>query len=387
MSVSNCEQPSTNLKSLFKPIQLGSIELPNRIWMAPLTRARSDHDQRTQTALHALYYAQRATAGLIVSEATQISQEGIGYAWTPGIHTDAQVESWRLVNEAVHNAGGHIFCQLWHVGAVSHPVFQPNQGQPVSSSVWTPEGEAFVGSYHPDGPMVPFEESRALTLEEIPRLLDDYRHAARQSQAAGFDGIELHAANGYLIDQFLRDSVNQRDDQYGGSIENRVRLLVEVVDALCEVLPPERIGVRLTPIGGPGGSRDSDPVTLYTAAAKAISGKGLAYLHVVRTNSHTGDDSQQVSEAAIKSMRDVFDSAFIINGGFTPEEATEWIDAGHADAVAFGRLFIANPDLVERIGQDADLNEPDQDTFYGGGAEGYVDYPTLRRTTDAMHIK
>jgi N-ethylmaleimide reductase len=384
MSISN-RDPSTNqLQELFQPLQLGSLEISNRILMAPLTRARSDHDHRTQTALHALYYAQRASSGLVISEATQISQEGIGYAWTPGIHTDQQVDSWRLVNDAVHNAGGRIFCQLWHVGAVSHKVFQPDQGQPVSSSSWTPKGEAFVGTYHPDGPLVPFEEARALTLDEIPRVLDDYRHAAGQAKAAGFDGIELHAANGYLIDQFLRDSVNRRDDHYGGSIENRVRLLVEVVDALSEVIPADRIGVRLTPIGGPGGSRDSEPVALYTAAAKAIAGKGLAYLHVVRTNSLTGDDSQEVSEMAIKSMRQAFDSAFIVNGGFTPAEAAEWIAAGDADAVAFGRLFISNPDLVERIAQGAELNQPDDNTFYGGGAEGYVDYPTLSRTNDAM---
>ncbi|QEG24954.1 alkene reductase [Mariniblastus fucicola] len=386
MSTATQSQSQTQIQNpaLFKSIKVGDLTFPNRIFVAPLTRARSDHDQRTQTPLHALYYAQRASSGLIVSEATQISQEGIGYAWTPGIHTDEQVESWKLVNDAIHNAGGHIFCQLWHVGAISHPVFQRDNGQPVSSSVWTPEGQAFVGSYHPDGPQVPHEEARALKMDEIPRILDDYRHAAKQAKAAGFDGIELHAANGYLIDQFLRDSVNQRDDQYGGSIENRVRLLTEVVDALCEVLPANRVGVRLTPIGGPGNSSDSDPMALYTAAAKAISGKGLAYLHVVRANGHTGSDSAELSEQVVKAMRKSFDGTFIANGGFTAEEANEWIENGDADAVAFGRLFISNPDLPERFASGAELNEPDQNTFYGGGAEGYVDYPSLKKTNDAM---
>ncbi|MEM7784319.1 MAG: alkene reductase [Planctomycetota bacterium] len=384
MSLSQSDKTETATDPLLSQLKLSDLKLRNRILMAPLTRARSNHDDRTQTALHALYYAQRASSGLIISEATQISQEGIGYAWTPGIHTDSQVESWKLVNDAVHNAGGYIFCQLWHVGAISHPVFQKDSSQPVSSSVWTPEGNAFVGTYHPDGPQIPHVECRALQTDEIPRILDDYRHAAMQAKAANFDGVEIHAANGYLIDQFLRDSVNRRDDQYGGSIENRIQLLTEVVDAVCKVLPAGRVGVRLTPIGGPGGSSDSDPVTLYTAAAKAISGKGLSYLHVVRANSHVGGSSTELSEQAIKSMRQAFDGIFIANGGFSPVEASQWLIDGHADAVAFGRLFIANPDLPHRIASGKELNEADENTFYGGGAKGYVDYPTAQKTTDSM---
>lgn len=371
---------------LFEPLKVGSLTLPNRIWMAPLTRARSNQADHTQTPLHALYYAQRASAGLIISEATQISQEGQGYAWTPGIFTDAQVESWKVVTDAVHNAGGRIFCQLWHVGAISHPVFQADQAAPVSASVWTPEGKAFVGSYHENGPMVPFTEARALTTDDIQRLLDDYRHAARCAQQAGFDGVELHAANGYLIDQFLRDSVNQRDDQYGGSIENRVRLLLEAVDALLEVLPADRIGVRLSPTGGAGGSQDSDPMATYTHAARALSGKGLAYMHTIRNNNFIGAEQYaSISQETILSMREAFDGIHIANGGFDAAEAEEWIEAGHADAVTFGRPFIANPDLPQRFKEDAPILEPDSKLFYGGGAEGYTDYPTLHKTTDALN--
>lgn len=370
---------------LFEPLKMGDLTLPNRIIMAPLTRARSTYPGHEQTPLHALYYAQHAGAGLIISEATQISQEGQGYAWTPGIFTDEQVESWKLVTDAVHNAGGRIFCQLWHVGAISHSVFQPDGGQPVSSSAHTPEGDAFVGSYHPDGPMVPFEEARALKLEEIPRVIEDYRHAARCAKRAGFDGVELHAANAYLIDQFIRSSVNKRDDQYGGSLENRLRLLVEIVDALREELPAERIGVRLSPVGGAGGSYDDDPETTYVAAAKALSGKGLAYLHVVRPNGHTSQgEDLAFGNSLSKKMREAFGGVFIINGEFEPEEAAKWIADGDADAVAFGRLYLANPDLPERIAAGGPYNEPKPDLFYGGGAEGYVDYPTLKKTETAL---
>lgn len=366
---------------LFGALTMGDLVLKNRVIMAPLTRSRSQYPGNTQTPLHALYYAQRASAGFIVSEATQISQEGQGYAWTPGIHSQEQVENWQLVTDAVHNAGGRIFCQLWHVGAISHEVFQPDGGRPVSSSAFQPDGQAFVGDLHPDGPTVPHPQARALTLEEIERIKDDYKHAAQNARDAGFDGVELHAANGYLIDQFLRRSVNKRDDHYGGSVENRVRLLVEIVDVLLTVLPASRIGVRLTPSGGAGGSYDDDPETLYIAAAKAISGKGLAYLHVVRPNSHGGGDEKVLLACQLmQKMKDAFDGLFIANGGFDVEEAEEWVREGRADAVAFGRLFLANPDLPARIAQDGPYNQPDPDTFYGGGAAGYVDYPTLEKT-------
>jgi len=372
---------------LFDPVEAGAITVKNRVWMAPLTRSRSTGESNEQTPLHALYYAQRAGAGLIVSEATQISQQGQGYAWTPGIFTDEQVESWKLVTDAVHNAGGRIFCQLWHVGAISHPVFQPDGGAPVSSSAWTPEGEAFVGDRHPDGPTVPHEQARALTKDEIAQVLDDYRHAARCAANAGFDGVELHAANGYLIDQFIRSGVNDRTDEYGGNLENRLRLLGEAVDALTEVLPAGRVGVRLTPIGGPGGSSDASPLETYPAAAKLLAGRGLAYLHVVRATDHGGAEGERSEgDKIVLAMREAFDGTFVVNGNLSPEDAARWIADGEADAVAFGRLFIANPDLPERIAQGGPYNEADQDTFYGGTAEGYVDYPALAKVDDPLPL-
>ncbi len=385
MTTIDPEKIEIHHKALFEALQIGDLELPNRILMAPLTRSRSEKAGHTQSPLQALYYAQRASSGLIISEASQISQEGHGYAWTPGIFTEAQLKSWQGVTDAVHNAGGHIFCQLWHVGAVSHPVFQAEGRQPVSASAWTPAGKAFVGDYHPDGPRVDFKQARALRRDEIPRLLKDYQDAARCAKQAGFDGVELHAANGYLIDQFLRDSVNQRDDDYGGSIENRVHLLTEVVDSLIAVLPAERIGVRLSPIGGPGGSKDSAPEKLYPAAAKALSGKGLAYLHVARPNDHTSDGSGRArGEAILADMKAAFDGVFIANGNFDAAEAAEWIREGKADAIAFGRLFLANPDLPQRIREDGPYNAHDPETYYGGGAEGYVDYPSLNKTQDSL---
>ena len=369
---------------LFTTATIGSTILPNRILMAPLTRARSEKNKNTQTPLHALYYAQRAGAGLIISEATQISEEAQGYAYTPGIFTQDQIASWKVVTDAVHNEGGRIYCQLWHVGAISHPVFQPDGGQPVSASDWKPEGEAFVGDHHEDGPQVPFEQARGLRLDEIPRLLDDYRHAAKCAADAGFDGVEVHCANNYLIDQFIRSKTNSRDDQYGGSLENRLRLMEEVVDAVCEVLPNDRVGVRLSPIGGEGGGGDENPGETYPAAAKKLSGKGLAYLHVVRPNSHTADGKDDSADTIVKDMRAAFDGAFIANGNFSPEEAAEWIDAQRADAITFGRLFLANPDLPARIAAGGPYNEPDESTFYGGASDGYTDYPSLQKVEDPL---
>ncbi len=360
---------------LFKELKLGRVTAPNRIVMAPLTRSRSTPKDNLQTDLHAVYYTQRAGAGLIISEATQISQEGQGYVWTPGIFTDAQIEGWKQVTGAVHTAGGHIFCQLWHVGAISHNVFHDGAA-PVSSSVWTPKGDAFVGDLHADGPMVPHPQARALSLEEIPRVIADFRHAAECADKAGFDGVEFHGANGYLIDQFLRSSVNKRDDAYGGSVENRVRLLVEGVDALIDLLGADRVGVRLSPMGGAGGSQDANPEETYVAAAKALSGKGLAYLHVVRS-------ADPENARIVDAMRKAFDGVFIVNGGFKPAEAAQWIEDGRADAVAFGRMYLANPDLPERIAADGPYNEPNPDTFYGGGAEGYTDYPAMNAAAQA----
>ena len=373
----------SNLKhsELFSSLSIGDLTVPNRIVVAPVTRSRSTLSG-LQTPLHALYYAQRASAGFIVTEATQISAEAQGSVHTPCIYTDEQIESWALVTDAVHNAGGRIFCQLLHSGAISHEVFQPDGGKPVSSSPFKPEGKAHVGELIPDE-VVYHPKARELKLDEIPRIIEDYRHAARCAKQAGFDGIELHGANGYLLDQFLRSSVNKRNDAYGGSVENRIRLLVEVVDALREIYPAGHIGVRLSPTGGLGGSWDKDPETLYTSAAKAIAGKGLAYLHVIRPSSRP-DEGKGLEpgegDTVVAKMREAFDGVFVVNGGFDPSEAARWIAENRANAIAFGRLFIANPDLPQRIAADGPYNEPDSETFYGGGAEGYVDYPTLNRT-------
>lgn len=376
---------NSDLSPLFDSVEIGAITVPNRIFMAPLTRARSERLEATQTGLHALYYAQRASAGLIVSEATQISKQGQGYAWTPGIFTDEQVESWKPVTDAVHNEGGRIFCQLWHVGAISHPVFQPDGKQPVSSSVWTPEGQAFVGDRHPDGPQVPFEEARAITTDEIKQVLDDYHNAARCAARAGFDGVELHAANGYLIDQFMRSGVNRREDEYGGSLDNRLRLLGQAIEAILAELPADRVGVRLTPIGGAGGSADENPGETYPAAAQLLAGRGLAYLHTVRATDHGGADEEKgKGDKVIHDMREAFDGAFIANGNFSPELAAEWIGKGHADAIAFGRLFLANPDLPARIAAGGPYNDDDPDTYYGGGMKGYTDYPSLDKVDDPL---
>jgi N-ethylmaleimide reductase len=370
---------------LLSELPLGDLRLPNRVLMAPLTRSRSEAPANTQTPLHALYYAQRASAGLIISEATQISQEGQGYAWTPGIHSEAQEESWRVVTDAVHDAGGRIFCQLWHVGAISHEVLQPGGGAPVSASAWQPKGKAFVGDFHEDGPFVPHPEARELGAEEIGRVVEDYRQAAKKAASAGFDGVEIHAANGYLIDQFLRSSVNRRTDAYGGSLEGRLRFLGEVADAVASELPASRIGVRLSPAGGPGGSYDENPKETYVEAARLLSGRGLAYLHVIRPNDYTAPDAEEnLGEALLDRMREAFGGTFLANGGFTKEEAESWVREGRADGVTFGRAFLANPDLPERFLKDAPLNEADKASYYGGGWKGYTDYPSLRRTGDGL---
>lgn len=362
---------------LFQPGHLGDIRIRNRIIMAPLTRSRSTPDDNLQTDLHATYYAQRASGGLLITEATQISREGQGYAWTPGIFSEAQIDQWQPVTRAVHEAGGKIVCQLWHVGAISHGIFQDGQA-PVSSSAWTPKGEAFVGDLHPDGPTLPHPQARALRLDEIPRLIEDFRHAADCARRAGFDGVEVHAANGYLLDQFLRSSVNKRRDQYGGSVENRVRLLVEVVDAVIPIWGTGRVGVRLSPQGGPGGSYDDDPRTVYTAAARALSGKGLAYLHVVRPGGRIEGEHGSIEAAQLMTeMKAEFGGPFIACGGFSATDAAEWVRDNKADAIAFGRSYLANPDLPERIAQNGPYNGANPATFYGGGAEGYTDYPTL----------
>ncbi|MEM7807526.1 MAG: alkene reductase [Planctomycetota bacterium] len=361
---------------LLRPLKSGRLTFENRVWMAPLTRCRCDVPGNLVTPLHALYYSQRASAGLIISEATQISHEGQGYARAPGIHTDEQVAAWKVVTDAVHVAGGRIFCQLWHVGAISHSIFQPGGGSPVSSSAWHPEGKAYLGDLVPEGERPRHPPARALELDEMPRLLDDYRHAARCADAAGFDGVELHAANGYLIQQFLDPNINKRTDDYGGSVDNRTRLLGEVLDALQDVLEPDRIGVRLSP-----------PVWLdaamveetWLAATDRCAGRGLSYLHVLRTDSFRERAANlEPTSTLFGKMKSAFGGPFVANASFDGPEATEWIKHGYADAIAFGRPFISNPDLPTRLATGSDVSEWDQSTFYGGGAAGYTDYPSLR---------
>ncbi|MDH7640163.1 alkene reductase [Sphingomonas oryzagri] len=355
------------MPTLFDPLQLGAITAPNRIFMAPLTRARATRDH-VPTALQADYYAQRAGAGLIISEATGISREGLGWPFAPGLWTPEQTEAWKPVTEAVHKAGGRIVAQLWHMGRIVHSSFLGG-AQPVSASATTAPGQAHTY----DGKQ-PYDEARPLALAEIPRLLDDYRTAAANAIEAAFDGVQLHAANGYLIDQFLRDNSNFRSDAYGGSIENRIRLLDEVTRAIVDVVGADRTGVRLSPNGDVQGANDSNPQALFTAAAAALSEIGIAFLEMREPQ---GDSSFRPNEVPpiAPAIREVFDGVLVLNSDFTPESAAQTVESGLADAIAFGRPFIANPDLPARIAHDLPLAKPEVATFYSQGPEGYTDYP------------
>lgn len=351
---------------MFSPFMLGDLRLPNRIVMAPLTRSRADRDTLAPRDLNAEYYRQRASAGMIISEATQISQEGQGYAWTPGIYSDAQIEGWRRVTEAVHAEGGLIFIQLWHVGRVSHVALQPGGGAPVAPSAIRANAESFI-----DGGRVPVSAPRALRIEEIPRIVADYRTAAGNAKAAGFDGVEIHGANGYLIDQFLKDGTNRREDAYGGSVENRLLFPLEVVDAVLGVWDRARVGVRLSPVSPANDATDSAPETVFFPLVAALGQRGLAYIHVIEGATGGPRDNRPFDFAALRKS---FSGAYVANNAYTRELAIDALEAGRADLVAFGKAFIANPDLVERLREDAPLNAPDPDTFYGGDSEGYTDY-------------
>lgn len=352
--------------NLFTPLMLGDLSLPNRIVMAPLTRRRAG-EGNVPTVLNVEYYTQRASAGLIITEASQISQQGAGYPATPGIHTDEQVAGWRQVTDAVHAKGGRMFIQLWHVGRISHPSLQPGNALPVAPSAIRPQGEAVTS----EG-MQPFETPHALTLEQIPGVIADYVAAAKRARDAGFDGVEIHSANGYLLDEFLRDGSNTRTDIYGGSIENRMRLLEEVITAVNAVWPAARIGVRLSPENQFNDILDSQPQTTFNAVADMLSRHQLAYLHVLEGNMLGGE--RLVDYTDIKRH---FGGLYMGNNGYTQASAEQALQQGDADMLAFGKLYIANPDLPERFAQGAILNEPDPETFYGGGAAGYTDYPAL----------
>ena len=368
------------MEPLFQPVQVGRYHLRNRIVMAPLTRSRARHPGNVPTALNACYYAQRASAALIISEATQVSMQGQGYAWTPGIHSREQVAGWRLVTEAVHKAGGLIFLQLWHVGRISHPSLQPDGMLPVAPSAIKSEGQAFIENENGQGELAPFVTPRALQIEEMPYLVRQYVHGARNALDAGFDGVEVHAANGYLLDQFLQSSTNRRTDGYGGSVENRLRLLLEVVEAVSEVWQPDRVGVRLSPLGTLNDIHDDDPETTFGTAAARLSDRSLAYLHIVNPAIATLENHAKPEPAPLRMvelMRAKYRGKLIVAGGFDLDAAEDWLRKDRADLIAFGRKFLANPDLPERFRLRAPLNADDRATYYGGGAKGYTDYPSL----------
>ena len=354
---------------LLSPYKLGELELPNRIVMAPLTRQRAGKGN-VPHQLNAEYYVQRATAGLIIAEATQVSPQGQGYPNTPGIHSAEQVAGWRLVTDAVHQHGGRIYLQLWHVGRISHPDFQPDGALPLAPSAIAPKGEAMTL----EG-MKPYVTPRALETWEIPEIVEQYRKGAENALAAGFDGVEVHAANGYLIDQFLRDGANQRTDKYGGSIENRARLLLEVTEAVIGVWGANRVGVRLSPSGTMNDIRDSNPLETFGYAAQALNKFGLAYLHIFEAIE--ADIRHGATVVPTSHLKERFQGTLIVNGGYDKNKGDAVLASGAADLVAFGTLYIANPDLPQRFALNAPLNQPDPTSFYGGGEKGYTDYPAI----------
>ncbi|MES3153459.1 alkene reductase [Sphingomonas faeni] len=362
------------MPSLFDPVTIGAVDAPNRILMAPLTRGRADKDA-VPTDIMVEYYTQRSSAGLIISEATGISREGLGWPFAPGLWTDAQVAAWKPVTDSVHAAGGRIVAQLWHMGRQVHSSVIGTQ--PVSSSATRTEGQAHTFEGKQD-----FEVARPLELNEIPRLLNDYELATRNALAAGFDGVQIHAANGYLIDQFLRDNANLRTDEYGGSIENRIRLLREVAERVISVAGADRTSVRLSPNGESQGVDDSNPEPLFTAAAKMLSDLGIAFLEL-REPGPDGTFGRTDVPKLSPAIRKVFNGVLVVNSDYTTvEEAQAELDSGNADAITFGRTFIANPDLPERLRTGAPLAKDDAKTWYSQGPEGYIDYPALE-TADA----
>jgi len=359
------------MTTLFDPITIGALDAPNRILMAPLTRGRATR-AHVPTPLMAEYYAQRASAGVIISEATGISRQGLGWPYAPGIWSDEQVAAWKPIVRAVHDAGGRIVSQLWHMGRIVHPDFLDGH-DPVSASATTAPDWArtYEGKKR-------YAQAHALTFDEIQRVVNDYRRAARNALAAGFDGVQLHAANGYLIDQFLRDGTNLRDDCYGGSIDNRVRLLIEVTRALIETVGAERTGVRLSPNDDAQGCGDSNPGELFTKAAAELSRLGIAYLEM--RASRPESTFRPAIRQLVPAIRSAFKGVLILNSDYTLASASRTLRSGEADAIAFGRLFLANPDLPWRLARNAGLNRPNVATFYTRGHAGYTDYPSAPET-------
>lgn len=368
---------SNHHDSLFQPHPIGPLTLPNRVLMSPLTRSRASQPGDIPNAMNAQYYRQRASAGLIISEATQVSPQGKGYAFTPGIHSQEQVEGWSKITHEVHNAGGRIHLQLWHVGRISHPELQPDGKLPVAPSAIRPEGaKTFISA---ESGMVDIPEPRALDTDEMADIVEQFRQGAQNAKAAGFDGVEVHAANGYLLDQFIKSGSNQRTDEYGGSVENRLRLPLMVVQAVVDVWGADKVGVRVSPTGSFNAMFDDNPVATFGEFARNLNELGIAYLEVVE-DSFQGNHADGRPEAVIDAIQASFKGTYIANGAYSAKEAHQRISDGRCDLVTFGRPFIANPDLPERFRQNAPLNEWDSSTFYGGDEHGYTDYPTLNET-------
>jgi len=368
------------MPSLFDPLQAGALALPNRILMAPLTRSRATPDTRIPTPLQAEYYRQRAGAGLIFTEATAVTPRGVGYAATPGIWSDAQVEGWKAVTKAVHDAGGRIALQLWHVGRISDPEFL-NGELPEAPSAVKPAGHVSLLR-----PQREYVTPRALDLSEIPRVIAEFRKGAENAKKAGFDAVHIHGANGYLLDQFLQDSTNRRSDAYGGSIEKRARLMLEVTDAVAEVWGPDRVGMHLAPRMDSHDMGDSDRLGTFTYVARELGRRRIGWIaareYVFDPDAQPVDSQGRPKpvtnpESIGPRLKEAFGGVYIANEGFSFESAQKALDEGWADAVAFGKLFIANPDLVTRFARRAPLNEWDPVTFYAGGEKGYTDYPAL----------
>lgn len=365
---------------LFAPFSFGGLDLPHRIVMAPLTRSRAGQPGNVPTAMNAEYYAQRSSAALIISEATQISAEGQGYAWTPGIHSQEQIEGWKSVVDAVHAKGGRIALQLWHVGRISHPALQPGGALPVAPSAVKPAGNAFTAGPDGKGAFEPFVTPRALETHEIARVVEDYATAARNAKLAGFDAVEIHGANGYLIDQFICSKTNHRTDEYGGTPENRARLLFEVIESVAGVWPRGRIGLRLSPMGTFNDIDDANAEETFGHIFERLNDTQMGYLHLPRPNAAGKADFDEMdarAEAMLRMARDLWKGPLMLAGAFTGEVAARWIAEGRMDIAVFGRKFIANPDLPRRIRLGLPLNEPQRETFYGGDERGYTDYPAL----------
>lgn len=369
------------MNTLFSELRTGSLTLKNRVVMAPMTRSRAGQPGNLATDLMAKYYEQRAGAGLIITEATQVSPQGQGYAWTPGIHSATQVESWAKVTQKVHRAGGKIALQLWHVGRISHSALQPENALPVAPSAIKAKGNAFIVDENNQPKFVPFETPRALDTKELPGIVLDYVSAAKNAISAGFDAVEVHGANGYLLDQFLNTSSNVRTDNYGGSIENRARLLLEVVDAVVLAVGADRTGVRISPYGTFNDMHMEDAEDLFSYLVQQLNERGLAYLHVIDPRSQLDLSvaaNQRKAKRLLELIRKHYDGALILAGGFDGQKAVVALTEGEADLVAFGKPFIANPDLPQRLLQNAELNAWDGNTFYGGDEKGYTDYPALQ---------